>query len=346
MKFGLVLNTQFVAVESPTTKFRELLDQVRAARDAGFDSVSISHHYLLTPFAMLQPLPALGRIAAESGSMRLVTNIFLLTIHTPVYVAEQVATLDVITEGRFVFGVGLGYRPEEFAGMGVPMTTRVSRFVEVLEVAKRLWTEDEVTHAGRHFRLDRAALTLKPVQRPHPPIWIAASGDAAFERAARLGDACLINPHASLATVERQMALYRKALGEAGKPFPAEAPIFKELSIARTREAAMAEARPYLEAKYKAYADWGLDKPMPKEESLSAPFAELARDRFIIGTPEECRAELVRYNERVGVNHFLLRPQWPGMPQKQVLGQIELFGREVLPAFATERGGTRTGRLE
>src|SRR5262249_52892311 len=114
MRVGLVLNTQFVAGEDPVGKVAELLDKVRAARDNGFDSIAVTQHYLLTPFQMLQPVPLIGRLAGESGSMRLVTNIFLLTIHTPAYVAEQVATLDVLTGGRFVFGVGLGYRPEEF----------------------------------------------------------------------------------------------------------------------------------------------------------------------------------------------------------------------------------------
>ena len=331
MKFGLILNTQFVAEEDPVVKVRDLVEQVRLARDHGFDSICVSHHYLLTPFQMPQPLPILGRLAPETGRMRLVTNIFLLTIHTPAYVAEQVATLDVLTEGRVTFGVGLGYRPEEFEAMGVEMKTRVSRFVELLEVAKRLWTEDVVIHRGRHFTLTNASLTLKPVQRPHPPIWIAASNDPAFERAARYGDGVLINPHASLKTVERQMGLYRRALDEAGKPFPGDAPIFKECSVAPTREAALRSAEPYLLQKYKAYADWGLDKPMPKEESLAVPYEELVRDRFIVGTPDECREEILRYYRRLGVNHFLLRLQWPGMPQKLVLDQIALLGQRVLP---------------
>jgi alkanesulfonate monooxygenase SsuD/methylene tetrahydromethanopterin reductase-like flavin-dependent oxidoreductase (luciferase family) len=331
MRIGLVLNTQFVAGEDPVRKVADLIDQVHAARDNGFDSVSVSHHYLLTPFQMLQPVPLLGRLAAESGAMRLLTNIFLLTIHTPAYVAEQVATLDTLSEGRFIFGVGLGYRPEEFEGLATQMKTRVSRFVEVLEVAKRLWSEDVVNHSGRHFTLTNASLKLKPVQQPHPPIWIAASGDAAFERAARHGGACLINPHASIPTLERQMALYRKALAAVGKPFPGEAPIFRECAIAHTRSAALESAKPYLLQKYKAYADWGLDKPMPKQESLAVPYKQLARDRFIAGTPEECRAELVRYHSLLGVNDFLLRLQWPGMPQRPVLEQIELLGRDVIP---------------
>jgi alkanesulfonate monooxygenase SsuD/methylene tetrahydromethanopterin reductase-like flavin-dependent oxidoreductase (luciferase family) len=330
LRFGLLLNTQFLPGDSARTRLEGLLDQARAARDNGLHSVWVSQHYLATPFQMLQQLPLLGRIAAESGQMQIGTNIFLLPIHNPVYVAEQVATLDVISGGRFVFGCGLGYRPEEFDAFDVEMKGRVSRFLEALQLARRLWTEAEVSHEGRHFRLHRARLALKPVQQPHPPVWIAASADPAVERAAQHGDAWLINPHASLPTLERQMALYRRALGAAGKRFPIDAPILKELRIAGTRRAALNESQPYLEPKYRAYADWGLDKPMPVEERLSVPFDDLARDRFIMGTAEECRADLERHARRLGVSHFIFRVQWPGMPQADAMRQIERLGREIV----------------
>jgi alkanesulfonate monooxygenase SsuD/methylene tetrahydromethanopterin reductase-like flavin-dependent oxidoreductase (luciferase family) len=330
MKFGLLLNTQFPPGESASKRLEGLLDQVRAARDNGLHSVWVSQHYLATPFQMLQQLPVLGRLAGEAGSMHIGTNIFLLPIHNPVYVAEQVATLDVIAGGRFIFGVGLGYRPEEFNAFDVEMKTRVSRFIEVLQVARRLLTEPEVTHEGRHFRLHRATLTLKPVQRPHPPVWIAASGDPAVERAAREGDAWLINPHATLPTLVRQMALYRQTLEAAGRPFPSDAPILKEFRIAGTRRAALDESKPYLGPKYRAYADWGLDKPMAKEESLSVPFDDLARDRFILGPPEECRNDIERHARTLGVNHFIFRVQWPGLSQEDAIGQIERLGRELV----------------
>ena len=330
MRYGLLLNTQFPRGESATERFRGLLDQVRAARDNGLDSVWVSQHYLAAPFQMLQQFSVLGRMAAESGSMRIGTNIFLLPLHNPVYVAEQVATLDVISEGRFIFGVGLGYRPEEFDAFGVEMKRRVSHFLEILEVVRRLWTESTVTHEGRHFKLYSAELTLKPVQRPGPPVWIAASGDPAVQRAATHGDAWLINPHAGLATLQRQMKLYRQALAGAGRTFPPDAPILKEFRLAGSRAAALDESKPYLEPKYRAYAEWGLDKPMPKGESLSVPFDDLARDRFIVGTPDECRADIERHATLLGVNHFIFRLQWPGMPQDDAMKQIQLLGREIV----------------
>jgi alkanesulfonate monooxygenase SsuD/methylene tetrahydromethanopterin reductase-like flavin-dependent oxidoreductase (luciferase family) len=333
MRFGLELNTQYPPDESAVAHLDENLAQVRAARDAGFDSVWAGQHYLSATFLMFQPVPLLARMAVEAGDMRIGTNIFLLTIHNPVYTAEQVAMLDIITRGRFVFGVGLGYRPEEFAAFGVPMKGRAGRFEECLEVVKSLCRGDEVTFHGQHVHLERARAMLRPVQRPHPPVWIAASGDAAVVRAAKVGDAWLINPHAGLDTLTRQMELYRRTLSANGRPFPGELPIFKELSIAQTRDKALEVARPSLEKKYLSYAQWGLDKPMPSNENLNRAVDELARDRFIIGNPDECCAEIERYHRLLGVNHFILRLQWPGFAHSDTVRAIEMVGKYVIPAF-------------
>ncbi|HXJ77428.1 MAG TPA: LLM class flavin-dependent oxidoreductase [Candidatus Methylomirabilis sp.] len=333
MKFGLELNTQYPPDESAVAHLDENVAQVRAARDAGFDSVWAGQHYLSSPFLMFQPVPLLARMAVEAGDMRIGTNIFLLTIHNPVYTAEQVAMLDIITRGRFVFGAGLGYRLEEFAAFGVPMKGRGARFEECLEVVKRLWRGEEVTFRGQHVRLEQAQAMLRPVQQPHPPVWIGASGDAAVVRAARVGDAWLINPHAGLDTLTRQMELYRGTLSAANRPFPVELPIFKELSIAPTRDKALAVARPSLEKKYLSYAQWGLDKPMPSNENLNRAVDELARDRFIIGAPDECCAEIERYHRVLGVNHFILRLQWPGFAHSDTLRAIEMVGKYVIPAL-------------
>src|SRR5205823_3532014 len=225
--------------------------------EAGFGSAWVSQHFLAKPYQALQTWPLLGRLAAESGDMTIGSSIFLLTLSNPAYAAEQAATMDVMTGGRFVFGVGLGYREEEFEAFGVDSSTRGSRFEECLDVAIRLWTEDEVTHAGRHFRLTNASLLLKPVQEPYP------------------------------------------------------------------------------EQKYRSYAQWGLDRPMGEAESLSIPFEDLLKDRFIVGTPQECSEEIERYRDALGVNHLLLRLQWPGMPHQDVLREIELIGDTVIPMWRT-----------
>ena len=333
MKIGLKLNTQFTQQDDPVQSTRELLDQVRAARDGGFDSVWVSQHWLAKPYQAIQTWPMLGRVAAEAGEMQVGTSIFLLTLLNPVYAAESAATMDVITNGRFVFGLGLGYRPEEFEAFGVDIKQRGSRFEEALEVMLRLWSEDSVTHHGKHFQLTDAVLALKPVQRPHPPIWLAASGDAAVRRAARFGLPWLINPHASFDTISQQMALYKEVAAASGQTLPDEVPVFKEISIAETRERAMLTAQPFVEGKYKNYSKWGLDKPMSKSESLSVVFEELVKDRFIVGTPDDVNREIERHHDVIGANHFLMRFQWAGMPQERVIEQIAMMSKEVIPAW-------------
>jgi alkanesulfonate monooxygenase SsuD/methylene tetrahydromethanopterin reductase-like flavin-dependent oxidoreductase (luciferase family) len=332
MRFGLIISKQHPPGVSMVERFREHIDQVRAARDAGFDLIVMGQHYLSSPFQETQTMPSLARLAAEAGTMRVGATVLLLPLLAPVDVAEQVATLDVITEGRFIFGAGLGYRDEEYEAFGVQAKERVARFTESLEVIKRLWTEDEVTHHGRFYHLTRARMALRPVQKPYPPIWFAANNDAAVERAARLADAWVINPHAKLAVLERQMGLYRRALEAAGRRQPAELPIIKELYVAADRRTAIEECRPFLEAKYKAYGSWGQDKALPEGESFDVGFEELVKDRFIIGDPEDCLREIRRYASALGVNCFIFRIQWPGMEQAKVLRAIRLLAERVLPA--------------
>jgi alkanesulfonate monooxygenase SsuD/methylene tetrahydromethanopterin reductase-like flavin-dependent oxidoreductase (luciferase family) len=334
MRLGLILNSQFLPEQNPVSCGEELLAQVRACRDAGFDAVYVVQHFLSQPFQALQLWPLLGRIAAEAGQMRVGSSIFLLTLLNPVYAAEHAATLDVLTGGRFIFGVGLGFRDEEFEAFGVEPRTRAARFNESMDLVLRLLRGEKVTHHGRFFKLTDAEVLPRPVQQPHPPVWMAASADPGVKRAARHGLPWLINPHATVATVGRQLGLYRAELARHGQPVPADVPIFREMAIAATHAQAVRMSRPFLEGKYAAYTEWGLDKPMGQDESLTGSFAELARDRFVIGTPPQCLEEVMAYGDRLGATHVLARVQWPGMSHGDAMRQIELLGEHVLPALA------------
>src|SRR5262245_7456479 len=254
LKFGIMVMPQHPRTDSPIKRFRETVELTRLARDAGFHSIACGQHFLSPPYQNLQSMPLLARLAADSGSMDLILSILLLPLYNPVQVAEDVASLDVISEGRVVFGVGLGYRDIEYEAFNTTRRERTGRFLESLELIQRLWTEEEVTFTGKHFHLTKATCTIRPVQKPHPPIWIAANNDAAIARAGRLGCAWFLNPHATLTTLERQMGVYKEAANATKKSFPAEIPIIKEMHIARTREEAFVIAQPYLEGKYQAYA--------------------------------------------------------------------------------------------
>ncbi len=330
MKLGLEVSNVYVPGVSYREKLEELLEEVAVARDYGFEGVFVGQHFLSAPQRTLQPIPLLGRLAAVAGEMWLGTGILLLPFYHPVDVAEQIATIDTICNGRFIFGVGLGYEEEEFSAFGIDRRDRAGRFEESLEIIERLWTDDEVTFQGRHFTLSDVVPTARPLQKPNPPIWIAADGDPAVRRAARMGDGWFASPHAVLKTLGSQIEIYREELSNAEKPAPQHIPLMRDAYVAESKEIAFKESRPYLENEFRVYVEQGQDKELPPGDEFDKPFEELSVDRFIIGDPDDCIRELRRY-ESLGFDYMVLEFQMPSMPRELGMKCLHLLGKEVLP---------------
>ncbi len=332
MQFGLMVRGQSEQGEDMNARFQELCEQVRLADQLGFASITKGSHYSAYPLQDFQQLPFLSRMAAEAPNLRLNAGIVLLSLHKPQDIAEQLASIDVMTGGKVIFGAGLGYREVEFRAFGTTQKERVKRFVENLEAIKRLWTEEKVDMKASHFELIGASCPTKPIQKPHPPIWIAANSDPGIKRAAKLGDCWYINPHNRLDTTQRQIEVYKQALDEAGKPFPDELPMRREVFVAKTREEAIKLCRPHLEIKYKVYHQWGQDKAMPEgDDDLGMDFDELIRDRFLLGSTEEVAEQIIGLSKTIGVNHLIMSVHWPGMSQSLVLDTMRLLAEEVFP---------------
>jgi alkanesulfonate monooxygenase SsuD/methylene tetrahydromethanopterin reductase-like flavin-dependent oxidoreductase (luciferase family) len=234
--------------------------------------------------------------------------------------------------GKVIFGIALGYREVEFLAFGTTQRQRVQRFEENLEAIKRLWTEDVVDMTGSHFTLRGASAPTKPLQKPHPPIWIGANADPAIRRAARLGDCWYVNPHNRIDTIVRQVEVYKQALDACGKPFPREFPARREVFVARSRAEALRLCAPYLAAKYEAYNQWGQSQAMPEgDNDLGVDFDDLIRDRFLLGSPEEVAEQMLTLHRTTGINHLIMSVQWPGMPQSLVLDELHMLAEEVMP---------------
>jgi alkanesulfonate monooxygenase SsuD/methylene tetrahydromethanopterin reductase-like flavin-dependent oxidoreductase (luciferase family) len=332
MKVGLFITSQHHRDKDMVSALSEQIVMVHHARDRGWDSLFTGQHYLNEGNnQQFQLVPFLTRLMPEAGEMTTGLGILLANLHNPVYVAETVATLDIFAKGNFVFGIGLGYRDVEFDAFGVPKGQRVARFEECIELVERLWTEDTVSFESEYCRLDNVHMNIRPVQKPRPPIWVAANNDPAIKRAARIGDTWFINPHSTLQTVRRHMGVYNEALAAIGKPAPKELPLFREVYCAPTRAQAIEMAAPYLVSKYKDYATWGQDKVMPADESFDKPVEELISDRFILGSPDECYEQLKPYIDEFGVNHMVLRTHWVGMPLATALASMRLISDELMP---------------
>ena len=332
MQFGVMLRGVFPQGDDMRTRFAELMEQARAMEKLGYDSLTKGSHFSTFPMQEMVQIPFLSRVMAECPSLRLNAGIVLLALHKPLEVAENFATMDLMSGGKMIFGCALGYRDVEFKGFGVERKGGVRRFEENLDAIKRLWAGGPVTMQGTHFELEEARISVPLVQQPHPPIWIGANADKAVERAARLGDCWYLNPHQRLDTFQRQMEIYKRALDACGKPFPKELPMRREVFCAPTHEEAVRVAGPFLKSMYEAYEDWGQDKVMPAgDNDLGLDFDDLLRDRFLVGSPDEVAEQILDLNRQTGINHLIMSMQWPGMPQSMVLDTITMMAEEVFP---------------
>jgi alkanesulfonate monooxygenase SsuD/methylene tetrahydromethanopterin reductase-like flavin-dependent oxidoreductase (luciferase family) len=332
MQFGLAIRGQYASNQNIQTCFEELIAECKAAEALGFDSITKTSHYSTAPFQAFQQFPILARLSAETSRVRLNAGIILLSLHKPLDIAEQLATIDIMSGGRLICGVALGYREVEFAAFGSEVKKRGKLLEENLIALKQLWTEDTVTMKGSHFELKNASCCPKPLQRPHPAIWIGANANPAIKRAAKLGDCWYINPHNRISDIKEQIEVYKWALDECGKPFPDELPMRREVFVAETREEALRLAGPYLKKKYDAYQNWGQGDQLPEgDRNLGLAFNELAGDRFIIGSPDDVTEQIVNLNKEVGTNHLIMSIQWADMPHSLTMDTLAILGEKVIP---------------
>ena len=332
-RVGMMLPVEHAADDDIRTRLENLLEAARVAKEAGFGYLDAPQHYLAHPSQYFHCVPLLARVAAEVDDLPLCTNIIQLTLHNPVQVAEELATLDVICNGRLVVGFGKGYREDEFAAFGIAAGSRLGRFLEALELVKRLWTEDSVTHHGKHFTLENASIGIKPLQKPYPPIIIAASGDKMIKRSVHLCDGWSAAGHATQDVLIRQASMYRQALAEAGKDTPRHYRLMLETSVADTMEDARKVAWPYVAKKYAGYSSWGQDDELPEGQTFSAPVETLAEGRFNIGDVDHVIENMRAYRDGMGLSEMGVRLYWGGMPHRELLRNIELMGEQVIPAL-------------
>ena len=333
---GMFISNHQLPEDDPVRFLDQQLDLVARLRDGGWDSVFVGQHFLLDGVRKAQPFPYIARLAAEAGEMRLGAAIVLAALTNPVEVAETVATLDVITRGRFVLGAGLGYREVAFRAFGVQKGERAHRLETNLRVIRDLLDGETVDLDEPWCRLEGVTMVNLPVQS-HVPIWLGANGDLGVARAARIADTWIINPQASMGTVARQMEVFRATRRELGlPPDPLELPALKEVFCAETREEAFAIVGPHLEAKYRSYLEQGQLDQLPEGEEVGGSLERLARRRFIIGSPDDCVAEMREWQEVVGVDHFVLRTEWETMPHEIARRSVELLTSEVLPRLRKE----------
>lgn len=327
MDLELLLVTQYEPERDLRGIGDELRRQVELAREGGLDGVGVSEHHVTEDQYLLNEA-VIGHLADAVGDMRLTMALCLLPYHNPVRIAEFGATVDVLTGGRFRFGVGLGYRDAEYDAFGVDRADGPGRLVEGLEVIERLWTEASVSYDGEHFQFSEVTLRPKPLQDPRPPVWVGASNESSVRRGARIADGFL-GAHVPFGLARRQIADFRDER-EATDRGPGEVGLLREVYVGETTAAAEATVKEPLMRKYRSYTDWGQDDAIGGD-TFESEWERLRDERFIVGSPDDVVREIERYDEAMDLDSLFFRTQYPGMDPADVRASIELFAEAVAP---------------
>ena len=336
MKMSLFINPEHHPDDSMSARLQDHVEQVRLAREIGFDGVAIGSHLNYGSEVWFPALETLMRLAPEAKGMTLSTCMLVLPLYHPLHVAAQLALVDAACGGQAILGVSPGWQEDEFRIMGLEHKARISRFVESVELIKRLFIEDSVTFDGRHFSVEDLTLALKPVRKPRPPFWFGGSVEKAVARAARLadtslGDTWVASSHLTRDVIVEQASVFRNTLAGLGKDTPDDFPLLRNVVVAPNRETAIRDAGPFLAASYRVFGEWGLFTDVVGSGKPQLEFDELLAGRVVIGSPEQCAEQFADLAQATGCTRFITRIQWLGMDQKLVLRTLELLGERVLP---------------
>ncbi|GAA3952209.1 LLM class flavin-dependent oxidoreductase [Gordonia caeni] len=327
MEFGFLLGDQPLSVP-PEEHLDLLLRNVEAGQRAGFTHFTIGQHFLYSDYRWLQPIPVLARLAAEiDDDVRIGTTVLVGPLAHPVQLAEDLATLDIITGGKLIVGLGTGYLEREYAAFDKPYKKRYSMLEEMIELMTALWTQERVTFEGRYWQVDDMPTHVHPVQRPRPPIWLGAMKEVGVRRAARHGDVWTITPQQTIDQVADLVDIYvaeRRALNLPLHRFP----LRRELQVADSYDEALHDFAAVARGKYVSYASQGMG--LLDQERVEREFLENVADHVLLGTGEQVREQITAIAQRLPVGPLLIRPHWPGMDAQQSARYLERVGREVV----------------
>jgi probable F420-dependent oxidoreductase len=310
----------------------EVIAEAQLAESLGFDSCFFGEHHQDKDGFLPSPLIVATAVAARTRTLRVGTSVILLPLHHPVHLAEDVITLDLVSKGRVVLGVGIGYQPADFQAFAVPMEDRLARFEESVEILRLCWAGQTFSFRGKHYVLSDIRVTPRPFQKSGPPLWIGASVPAAARRAGRIADGFVGTPSTGIENATMLATIYKNAAREAGRA--AQVIQMRDAWVAATRAEADKVYGPHVMTAYKYYFDNRLAEFRSFPPGTPFTLENLAPDRLVLGDPETCVREFHRWSKATGADYFLLRLRHAhsgGPPHEKIMEAIRLFGERVLP---------------
>jgi alkanesulfonate monooxygenase SsuD/methylene tetrahydromethanopterin reductase-like flavin-dependent oxidoreductase (luciferase family) len=358
VEFGLLYEWQMpkgISREDESRQFLQMMDQVELAEQVGFKSVwSVEHHFLESFSHASAPEVLLSWLAAKTKTIRIGHGVRLLPYpyNHPIRAAEQAATLDLLSQGRLEFGSGRSATAAELGGFGIDPADTREMWEESLRLIIKAWTEPVVEHHGKYFDQVPRPMVPKPLQSPHPPLWMSCTSPESHEVAGALGLGLLSFTLAlSFDEVAQRIAKYRERIKTAepiGKFVNNQTAVFTMTHCAPTRELARERAESGV-MRYQHDQIELLTSLIPKLEENSSydyyqRFVGVDYDKFtyeyldsrnmiLVGDPDRC-IELAKQYESIGVDRLLCFMQYKDMSHEHTMESIRLFGNEVIPAFS------------
>jgi alkanesulfonate monooxygenase SsuD/methylene tetrahydromethanopterin reductase-like flavin-dependent oxidoreductase (luciferase family) len=340
MRFGLFCTAQADSgAFGPETGrgFRDYLDFNIEGEALGYYSSFLVEHHFSGWNQVSATLTLLTCLAMRTTTLRLGSAVIVLPWHHPVLLAEQAATLDLVSGGRLDLGVGKGYRHSEFKGFGIPREEAEPRFDEALEVMLRAWTTRErFSHQGRFWKLEDIVVEPPPAQRPHPPIWVAAASGSSIRRAAARGFNLILDQYAAPEAIGERIGLYRAECAARGHTFdPMRVAVARQVYVAK--DSADKDAALERLAKYTQRTVDVSRAPDHKGGSHVLAYVDGAggtEANALYGTPDEIRGRLHAL-ERAGAEYVLLTIAGGAREQ------LRRFARDIMPEFSGAQLPTR-----
>jgi alkanesulfonate monooxygenase SsuD/methylene tetrahydromethanopterin reductase-like flavin-dependent oxidoreductase (luciferase family) len=327
MKFGLFggARTRRSVGFEDSQGYESFIEYVVEADRLAFAQLFMVEHHFTGQGQVSASMTVLAYLAARTRNIRLGTAVIVLPWHNPVLIAEQVATLDLLTGGRVDFGVGKGYRKAEFDGFCIPMAEATERFDEAMEIIRKAWTTTgRFSHHGKRWHYDNIVVEPEPAQRPHPPLWLAAGSHDSIRRAAREGYNLLLDQLAQVDQIIQRIAIFREECERVGRAYhPDMVATARPLQMIH-QESERAQAYETRKRVLGVIGDLARDKLADRVEDDTAP---------LLGMPDEVIARLKQLEAGGATNILLVDPNASA-------ANLRAFAREVMPAFQSGRSAT------
>jgi alkanesulfonate monooxygenase SsuD/methylene tetrahydromethanopterin reductase-like flavin-dependent oxidoreductase (luciferase family) len=340
MDFGTFLLLQSPSARSSQEIYARGIEIAQAAESLDFGNIWLAEHHFSTYGYLSRPTQLASYIAAKTTRLRVGTAVIVVPLHHPLVVAEEIATLDVLSGGRLDVGLGRGYQPYEFERFGLDLATGRARWDESIDIIMKALAGQPFSYDGKFFKIPETMVFPQPVQQPRPPVWITAQSPESLEGAVRRRFNVLTGGFGiSIDRLAEFRRLFDRVVAEVKPPEPLEVGAQRAVYVADSQAEARAAAD---EARWNMRVTLSLRNHYERVErgraipvpAPSEPDIDDLLDRYlVIGTPDVCIRQIRRLQDQVGITHFNCSFWFADVDQPRVLRSMERFAREVMPAF-------------